>query len=149
MQQNKKKILCLDFGEKRIGLAVSDDLGLTAQGKGIIKRKNIKTDLSGISNIIESLKIEEIVIGIPRNMNGSIGPQANKVFAFIEKLKSITNLPIYQWDERLSSSAVEKVLIEGNVRRQKRKKVIDTMAAQYILQGYLDRQYLSGNSSSG
>lgn len=146
-QQNKNKILCLDVGDKRIGMAVSDDLGLTAQNKGVIERKNIKSDLSEILNVIKTSQVGELVIGIPRNMNGSLGPQAEKVLAFIDKLKSKTDIPIYQWDERLSSSAVEKVLIKAKVRRQKRKKVIDAMAAQYILQGYLDYKKIKGQGS--
>ena len=139
----RNRVLCLDFGDKRIGMAVSDDLRLTAQNKGVIERKNIKSDLSEILTVIKTSQVEELVIGIPRNMNGSLGPQAEKVLGFIDKLKSKTDIPIYQWDERLSSSAVEKVLIKAKVRRQKRKKVIDAMAAQYILQGYLDYKKLS------
>lgn len=138
--QDKNRILCLDLGDKRIGVAVSDELEITAQENRVIERKNINSDLSTILNITKSFNVGEIVIGIPRNMNGSIGPQAKKVFAFINKLKSKTDIPIYQWDERLSSSAVEKVLIQAKVRRKKRKKVIDKMAAQYILQGYLDHK---------
>jgi len=148
-QQNKKKILCLDFGDKRIGLAVSDELRLTAQGNGVIERKNIDSDISKIINIIRTLQVEEIVIGIPRNMNGSLGPQSQKVFAFINQLKSKIDVPIYQWDERLSSSAVEKILIKAKVRRQKRKKFIDKMAAQYILQGYLDYKKIKGQGGKG
>ena len=139
----RNRVLCLDFGDKRIGMAVSDDLRLTAQNKGVIERKNIKSDLSEILTVIKTSQVEELVIGVPRNMNGSLGPQAEKVLGFIDKLKSKTDIPIYQWDERLSSSAVEKVLIKAKVRRQKRKKVIDAMAAQYILQGYLDYKKLS------
>ncbi len=142
----RNRVLCLDFGDKRIGMAVSDDLRLTAQNKGVIERKNIKSDLSEILTVIKTSQVEELVIGIPRNMNGSLGPQAEKVLGFIDKLKSKTDIPIYQWDERLSSSAVEKVLIKAKVRRQKRKKVIDAMAAQYILQGYLDYKKLSINN---
>lgn len=138
--QDKNRILCLDLGDKRIGVAVSDELKITAQENSVIERKNINSDLSTILNITKSFNVGEIVIGIPRNMNGSLGPQAKKVFAFINKLKSKTDIPIYQWDERLSSSAVEKVLIQAKVRRKKRKKVIDKMAAQYILQGYLDHK---------
>lgn len=142
-QYGKKKSLCLDVGDKRIGMAISDDLRLTAQNKGVIQRRNLNSDLSEILNIIKTFHVEELVIGIPLNMNGSLGTQAKKVFDFIDKLKSKTDIPIYHWDERLSSSAVEKVLIEANVRRKKRKRVIDTMAAQYILQGYLDHEKLA------
>ena len=137
------RVLCLDYGDKRIGMAVSDDLRLTAQSKGVIERKNFKSDITKILDVIKTSQIVEIVIGIPRNMNGSLGTQAEKVFEFIEKLKSKIDIPVYHWDERLSSSAVEKVLIQAKVRRKKRKKVIDQMAAQYILQGYLDHKKLS------
>lgn len=132
------RILCLDYGEKRIGVAVSDEFRLTAQSNRVIKRKDIKSDFSIILDIIETFEVGELVVGMPFDMNGGIGPQAKKTLAFIEKLKTKVNIPIYQWDERLSTSAVEKVLIEGGVRRQKRKKIIDKLEAQYILQGYLD-----------
>lgn len=146
--QDKNRILCLDLGDKRIGVAVSDELKITAQENSVIERKNINSDLSIILNITKSFNVEEIVIGMPRNMNGTLGPQAEKVFTFTKKLKSKIDIPIYHWDERLSSSAVEKVLIQAKVRRKKRKKVIDKMAAQYILQGYLDHKFfqLSINS---
>ena len=143
----KNKALCLDIGDKRIGMAVSDDLRLTAQSKGVIERKNIKSDLSEILNVIKTSQVGELVIGIPYNMNGSLGSQAKKVFDFIDKLKSKTDIPVYPWDERLSSSAVEKVLINAKVRRQKRKKIIDKMAAQYILQGYLDYKKIKDRES--
>ena len=137
---NKPRILCLDYGEKRIGIALSDELRLTAQENRVLNRKNLKSDLSAILDIIENFQVGEIVIGMPLNMNGTLGPQAEKVLAFSKKMKSKTDVPIHHWDDRLSSSAVEKVLIEGGVRRQKRKKIIDKMAAQYILQGYLDNK---------
>lgn len=141
--QKQNRILCLDYGEKRIGVAISDELGLTAQPNRVIERKNINSDLSIILDVIASFEVGELVVGMPINMNGSLGPQAKKTQAFIDRLKTELDIPIHQWDERLSTSAVKKVLIKAGVRRQKRKKVIDIMEAQYILQGYLDYKNLS------
>jgi len=138
----QKRILCIDFGDKRIGIAISDEFGLTAQPHKVIERKNASFDFSIILDIIDSFQIGEIIVGMPFNMNGSIGPQAQKVLTFIDKLKDKVQIPINQWDERLSSCAAEKTLIEANVKRRKRKKIIDKMAAQYILQGYLDYKYI-------
>ncbi len=141
--RKKDRVLCLDYGEKRIGVAVSDEFRLTAQSNRVIKRKGIKSDFSIILDIIETFEVGELVVGMPINMNGSLGPQAKKTQAFIDRLKTELDIPIHQWDERLSTSAVKKVLIKAGVRRQKRKKVIDIMEAQYILQGYLDYKNLS------
>ena len=136
----QKRILCIDLGDKRIGTAISDEFGLTAQPHEVFERKNASFVFSIILDIIDSFQIGEIIVGMPFNMNGSIGPQAQKALAFIEKLKHKVQVPINQWDERLSSCAAEKTLIEANIKRRKRKKIIDKMAAQYILQGYLDHK---------
>lgn len=138
----QKRILCIDLGDKRIGTAISDEFGLTAQPHEVFERKNVSFDFSIILDIIDSFQIGEIIVGLPFNMNGSIGPQAQKVLVFIDKLKHKVQVPINHWDERLSSCAAEKTLIEANVKRKKRKKIIDKMAAQYILQGYLDYKYI-------
>ena len=139
----QKRILCLDLGDKRIGIAISDEFRLTAQPHKVIERKNSSFDFSKIIDIIESFQIGEIIVGMPFNMNGSMGPQAQKALAFIDKLKDKVQIPINQWDERLSSCAAEKTLIEANISRRKRKNIIDKMAAQYILQGYLDHKNIS------
>lgn len=133
-----KRFLGLDVGDKTIGIAVSDLLGLTAQGLTTIKRKNKKKDLSDLISLIEEYNIGALIIGLPKNMDGSIGKQGESVKEFGEYLLKNINIEIIYWDERLSSKASEKILIEGNVSRKKRKTVIDKLAAVYILQGYLD-----------
>lgn len=132
------RIMGLDIGDKTIGVAVSDLMGLTAQGVTTIKRVGKKKDIETIKQIIVEKQVNKIVSGLPKNMNGTVGPQGEKVQKFCELLKEETNLPIEFWDERLSTVAAERSLIEGNVRRENRKKVIDMLAAVIILQGYLD-----------
>ncbi len=132
------RIMGLDIGDKTIGVAVSDLMGLTAQGVTTIKRVGKKKDIEAIKQIIAEKQVNKIVSGLPKNMNGTIGTQGEKVQKFCELLKEETNLPIEFWDERLSTVAAERSLIEGNVRRENRKKVIDMLAAVIILQGYLD-----------
>lgn len=134
------RIMGLDIGDKTIGVAVSDIMGLTAQGVTTIKRVGKKKDIEEIKKIISEKQVNKIVSGLPKNMNGTVGPQGEKVQKFCELLKEETNLPIEFWDERLSTVAAERSLIEGNVRRENRKKVIDMLAAVIILQGYLDLQ---------
>ena len=132
------RIMGLDIGDKTIGVAVSDLMGLTAQGVTTIKRVGKKKDIEAIKQIIAEKQVNKIVSGLPKNMNGTVGPQGEKVQKFCELLKEETNLPIEFWDERLSTVAAERSLIEGNARRENRKKVIDMLAAVIILQGYLD-----------
>ena len=132
------RIMGNDIGDKTIGVAVSDLMGLTAQGVTTIKRVGKKKDIEAIKQIIAEKQVNKIVSGLPKNMNGTVGPQGEKVQKFCELLKEETNLPIEFWDERLSTVAAERSLIEGNVRRENRKKVIDMLAAVIILQGYLD-----------
>ncbi|WP_343343290.1 Holliday junction resolvase RuvX [Terrisporobacter petrolearius] len=134
------RIMGLDIGDKTIGVAVSDLMGLTAQGVTTIKRVGKKKDIEAIKKIISEKQVNKIVSGLPKNMNGTVGPQGEKVQKFCELIKQETNLPIEFWDERLSTVAAERSLIEGNVRRENRKKVIDMLAAVIILQGYLDLQ---------
>jgi putative holliday junction resolvase len=132
----------LDVGDKTIGVSISDPLGIIAQG---IKTISIGEDNSGleeIDSLVKQYSITAIVVGLPKNMNGSIGPQGEKVLKFVELLKTIFNREIVLWDERLTTVAATKMLIEGNVRRENRKKVVDKIAASYILQGYLDRKSL-------
>jgi putative holliday junction resolvase len=133
------RIMGLDVGEKTIGVAVSDPFGWTAQGIKTIRRSGIKTDLNEIINIIKEYNVEKIVVGLPKNMNGTIGPSGEKIMEFSEKLKTELKLEIILQDERLTTVAAEKMLISADVSRKKRKQIIDTVAATYILQGYLDR----------
>ena len=128
------RIMGLDIGDKTIGVAVSDLMGLTAQGVTTIKRVGKKKDIEAIKQIIAEKQVNKIVSGLPKNMNGTIGTQGEKVQKFCELLKEEINLPIEFWDERLSTVAAERSLIEGNVRRENRKKVIDMLAEIIILQ---------------
>lgn len=129
----------LDVGNKTIGVALSDPLGWTAQGLEVIRRAGLNNDLTRLKEIIEQYNVEKIVVGMPKNMNGSLGPQAETVQVFIPILEESTGVPVETWDERLSTVAAEKMLIGADVSRAKRKKVIDKMAAVMILQGYLDK----------
>lgn len=135
------RILGLDFGQKTIGAAVSDAFGWTAQGLEIIRRENefdLKKSIERIGEIIEEYQVDSIVLGYPKNMNNSIGDRAEKTEKFKQKLTDRFNIPVILWDERLSTVAAERCLIDADVSRAKRKKVIDKQAAVFILQGYLD-----------
>lgn len=133
------RLMGLDIGEKTIGVALSDPFGWTAQGLRTIRRKGIKSDINEIISIIKEFGVEKIIAGLPKNMNNTIGTTGEKVIAFCEKIKPSINLEIIFQDERLTTVAAEKMLISADVSRKKRKEVIDTVAAVYILQGYLDR----------
>lgn len=135
-----KRIMGLDVGDKTIGVAVSDLMGLTAQGVKTIKRVGKKKDIEALKEIIKERQVNKIVSGLPKNMNGTLGPQGEKVIKFCQLLEEETGIKIEYWDERLSTVAAERTLIQGNVRRENRKGVIDMVAAVIILQGYLDRQ---------
>lgn len=135
-----KRIMGLDLGDKTIGVAISDPLFLTAQGLKTIKRENIKKDIKEIENIIMEYNITKIIIGFPKNMDNTVGPQGEKVLDFVGKLKNKVDMEIILEDERLTTIAAERMLIDGDVSRKKRKKVIDKVAATYILQTYLDRR---------
>ena len=134
------RIMGLDVGDKTIGVAVSDLMGLTAQGVKTIKRVGKKKDIEALKEIIKERQVNKIVSGFPKNMHGTLGPQGEKVIKFCELLEEETGIKIEYWDERLSTVAAERTLIQGNVRRENRKGVIDMVAAVIILQGYLDRQ---------
>ena len=133
------RILALDVGEKRIGIALSDALGWTAQGLESYTRIKKSADYLHISDLITKHQATLCLIGLPKNMDGSIGYQAERVQAFAKELEEGISVPIEFWDERLSTSSARRTLIEANVSRKKRKNVIDKIAAVNILQGYLDR----------
>jgi len=133
------RIMGIDFGDRKIGIAVSDLLGWTAQGvETIVRQPGLEKDLNKIKAIAKKYEVEKIVVGLPRNMNGSTGPQGEKALAFAEKVRRHLKLPVETWDERLTTAAAERLLISADVRRAKRRQVIDKMAAAIILQGYLD-----------
>lgn len=133
-----ERILGLDVGDKYIGVAISDLLGYTAQGLTTIKRESNVKDFGAIERLIKEHNINKMVIGMPKNMNGSIGPQGEKVQKFANKIKNKFKIDIIYIDERLTTVAAENLLIEADVSRKKRKQVIDKVAATYILQTYLD-----------
>lgn len=135
-----ERIMGLDVGDKTIGVAISDLLQITAQGLTTIRRESNKKDYSDLEAIINEYNIKTVVVGLPKNMNGTIGPQGEKTIKFAEKLKNKYKLELIYEDERLTTMAAEKVLIEGDMRREKRKNVIDKVAATFILQTYLDRK---------
>jgi putative Holliday junction resolvase len=131
----------LDFGQKTIGVAVSDSMGWTAQGVEIIRREdenNLKASIERIAQLCDEYEIESIVLGYPKNMNNTLGDRAVKSERFKKRLKKELKLPVKLWDERLSTVAAERDLLQADVSRKGRKEVIDKMAAVFILQGYLD-----------
>jgi putative Holliday junction resolvase len=135
-----EKYLGLDLGQKTIGVAFSDDLGLTAQSLVTINRRGLKNDLEALAKIIEERVITGLVVGLPINMNGTMGEAARGVLKTVEVLQSTFKLPVYTFDERLSTVDAERILLEADLSRKKRKKVIDRLAAALILQGFLDQQ---------
>lgn len=133
------RILALDVGDKTIGVAVCDELKLTAQGVEVIRRTTLVKDFARLNELIVQYQAGCIIVGLPKNMNGTIGPRGELVKDFANSMsKAIPNIEIKFWDERLSTVAAEKSLIAADVSRAKRRQVIDKMAAVFILQGYLD-----------
>ena len=133
------RILGLDIGSKTIGVAISDPLGWTAQGITTIRRTKKEQDLEEIKKICKEYSVDTIVIGLPKNMNGTIGESGERVLDFSERIKEATGLKVDMWDERLTTVAAHKAMLEADLSRHKRKKIVDKIAAIYILQGYLDR----------
>ena len=135
------RILGLDFGSKTVGVAVSDALLVTAQGVEIIRRQSpnkLRQTLARIEEICKEYEVESIVLGYPKNMNNTVGERALKSEEFAKTLERRTGLPVVLWDERLTTVSAHNAMIEGNVRREERSKVVDKVAAVFILQGYLD-----------
>ena len=131
----------LDYGSKTIGVAVSDPMGLTAQGLEIIRREEenkLRKSLRRIEELVKEHQVEEIVLGFPKNMNNTIGERAEKSLQLKETLERRLGLPVIMWDERLTTVEADRTLIEAGVRRENRKKYVDMIAAVFILQGYLD-----------
>lgn len=135
------RIMGLDYGSKTVGVAISDPLGITAQGIEIIRREKetkLRQTLARIEALIGEYQVEMIVLGFPKNMNNTIGDRAEKSLAFKEMLEKRTGLDVVMWDERLTTVEANRTLMEGKVRREDRSKYVDMLAAVYILQGYLD-----------
>jgi putative Holliday junction resolvase len=142
MQMGNKKlmrIMGLDIGTHTIGIAISDELGITAQGFKTLRRESMEGDLKELAMIIHQFEIEKIVVGLPKNMNGTLGRQAEIALKWVEVLRNNIHVSVDIWDERLSTVEASKVLLEADLSRRKRKKVIDKLAAALILQGYLDQ----------
>lgn len=133
------RLMGLDIGSNTIGIAISDELEITAQGLKTIKRQSMEEDLKEINSIIAEFKIEKIVVGLPKNMDGTLGKQAEMVFQWIKASQKKIHPPMVTWDERLTTVEATKVLLEADLSRKKRKRVIDKLAAVLILQGYLDQ----------
>ena len=133
------RIMSLDVGSRTIGIACSDALLMTAQGIETIRRTSLEKDFNRLQELIAEYEVHELVVGMPKNMNGTKGERAEKTEEFVEKMKEVIDLPVSYWDERLSTVMAERQLIAADVSRKKRKSVIDKMAAVVILQGYLDR----------
>lgn len=135
------RILGLDFGTKTVGVAISDPLGFTAQGLEIIRRKEdnkLRQTCARIEAIIQMYQVSEIVLGLPKNMNNTQGDRVEATIAFKEMLERRTGLPVVMWDERLTTVAADRTMMEAGIRREHRKEYVDMIAATFILQGYLD-----------
>lgn len=133
------RVLALDVGDVRIGIALSDALKITAQGLETLTRSDLTKDINHIVELMEKNEVSELVVGLPKNMNGTVGPQGEKVRAFVDDILKVKDIKVIYIDERLTTVMAEKTLISGDVSRKKRKKVIDKLAATVILQSYLDR----------
>ena len=143
------RIMGLDFGSKTVGGAVSDSLLITAQGVEIIRRKEenkLRQTLARIEELIVEYEVGEIVLGLPKNMNATEGVRAELTAEFKEKLERRTGLPVHMWDERLTTVAADRTMMEAGIRRENRKEYVDMIAATLILQGYLDRRSMDNGS---
>lgn len=144
------RIMGLDFGSKTLGVAVSDPLGITAQPVEIIRRKSenkLRQTLARLEELVKEYQVTKLVLGLPKNMNNTLGERAEKSLEFKEMLVKRTGLPVVMWDERLTTVEANRTLMEGKVRREDRKQYVDKLAAVFILQGYLDCEGMkSGNT---
>lgn len=139
------RIMGLDFGSKTVGVAISDELLLTAQGREVIRRQEenkLRRTLARIEELIVEYRVEEIVLGLPKNMNSTEGERVKLTMEFKDKLERRTGLPVHMWDERLTTVAADRAMMEAGMRREDRKEQVDKIAAVFILQGYLDMRGL-------
>ena len=143
-KDTRMRILGLDYGGRRIGVAICDELGMTAQGLTTIIKKNREADLGAIAELVRQYDIERIVIGYPLRLDGSAGIQCEKIDRFARRLEIRFSLPVIRWDETLSTKEAEEILREAGMRREKRKEAVDRLAASIILQGYLDSPLCAG-----
>lgn len=132
------RVLALDLGERTIGVAVSDSFGWTAQGLDVIRRASDDQDFKALRQYIEEYDVRRILLGLPKNMDGSVGSSGERSIAYAERIEATLGLPVVLWDERLTTVAATRVLLEADVSRKRRKQVIDKLAAVLMLQTYLD-----------
>ena len=132
------RIIALDPGKRRVGVAVSDPLGLTAQGLPTLEPTGRRALIDAVRELVEEYEAERVVVGLPRNMDGTLGPAATEALALAETLSNALDLPVDTWDERLTTVAAERAMAEGNLSRKKRLEIRDRIAAQLILEGYLE-----------
>ncbi len=132
------RALGLDVGDKTVGLALSDGLGLTAQGLSTLSRRNLETDVAALAAVCAEHEVQLLVVGLPLNMDGTEGPRAQVSRKLGDRLAERTGLPVEYWDERLTTCEVERVLLQADLSRARRKQVVDKLAAQVILQGFMD-----------
>jgi len=135
-----ERCLGLDVGDRRIGVAVSDPLGWTASPLPPVERVSWKKDLARVRSLLEENRVEIVVVGLPIRMDGTRGERAERTLEFVRRLQATTRVPVVTWDERLSTREAERRMVEDDVRREKRREVIDGIAASLILQGYLDNR---------
>jgi putative Holliday junction resolvase len=141
------RILALDVGTKTIGVAVSDELGIAAHGVTTIKRTELRRDIEALAKIISQYNPSEILVGVPYNIDGTVGKRAQGILRFAEIVKKAFSIPVGFWDESFSTVDAEKILLDADLSRSKRKRVIDKMAAVFILEGYLEKKR-SGRGNS-
>ncbi|OGW77194.1 MAG: Holliday junction DNA helicase RuvA [Omnitrophica bacterium RIFCSPLOWO2_02_FULL_45_16] len=138
------RIMGIDFGTKRVGIAVSDELLLIAHGMTSLNRKDLKSDMEEIARLAQANGVEEIIVGLPLNMDGTYSAKTKEAIEFIDQLSKVVTVPVKTWDERLTSMQAERVLLEADMSRAKRKKLTDKLAAQIILQSYIDSKKTKG-----
>lgn len=136
----------LDVGTKTVGIAIADELGFSAQPITTLRRTNLKADHAAVAKLVTEYSVTHLIVGLALNMNGSEGPRAEQCRKFGDAVAAVTSLPVIYWDERLTSVAAERALIEADVSRARRKQVVDQVAAVLILQGWLDAQSLKRDS---
>ena len=143
------RILALDPGSKRIGVALSDELGWTAQPLETFERRSVAQDVTHIQKLVQQHNVRQVVMGLPVRMDGHAGPEAESVQRFLETLAGALSVPVIAWDERLTSKSAEQLLIDANVSRKKRKGAVDRIAAAILLQSYLQSLSCGGEAAGG
>jgi putative Holliday junction resolvase len=141
------RILGLDVGDKHVGVALSDETATLASGLPNVERRGPRKDVKAVAELVRRHEVQEVVVGLPRRLDGTVGPQAEKVLAFVESLRPALRVPLVTWDERFTSVVANQALIEGGVSRQGRKALVDKVSAILILQNYLDYKKLAASQT--